>query len=124
MPTHQACVRSIADPFAHLHNVRIMWHEVREPAVAESLSEIAKGMATKAALKHTLEASPDAFANMLGAAERSGKLKSAKRGICPFLACAIAHEAHHRGQIVAHPKHAKLPLDRAPGLALREWERI
>jgi uncharacterized damage-inducible protein DinB len=116
--------RSIADQFAHLHNVRIMWLEVQAPGVAKSLHKIEKGTATKRTLKDALEASADAFANMLDAAERSGKIKSGKRGIYAFFAYAIAHEAHHRGQIIAHLKHAKIPLDRMLGFGLWEWEKI
>jgi uncharacterized damage-inducible protein DinB len=116
--------RSIADQFAHLHNVRIMWLEVRVPGAVKSLHRIEKGTATKMALKDALETSADVFANMLDAAERSGKIKSAKRGIHAFFAYAIAHEAHHRGQIITHLKHAKMPLDRTLGFGLWEWEKI
>jgi uncharacterized damage-inducible protein DinB len=116
--------RSIADQFAHLHNVRIMWLEVQMPEAAKSLHKIEKGTGTKASLRKALEASADAFANMLTAAEKTGKLRSAKRGIYPFFAYAIAHEAHHRGQIIAHLKHARTPVDRALGFALWEWEKL
>ena len=90
----------------------------------KSLRKIEKGTVTKMALKDALEASADAFANMIEAAERSGKIKSAKRGIYAFFAYAIAHEAHHRGQIITHLKHAKMPLDRMLGFGLWEWEKI
>ena len=73
--------RSIADQFAHLHNVRIMWLEVQMPEAAKCLSKIEKGSATKASLRDALNASADAFAKMLAAAEQSGKLRSTKRGI-------------------------------------------
>jgi uncharacterized damage-inducible protein DinB len=116
--------RSIADQFAHLHNVRIMWLEVQMPEAAKSLPKIEKGTATKASLREALEASAEAFAKMLASAEKTGKLRSAKRGIYPFFAYAIAHEAHHRGQIIAHLKHAKTPVDRALGFALWEWEKL
>jgi uncharacterized damage-inducible protein DinB len=116
--------RSIADQFAHLHNVRIMWLEVQAPRDVDALHKIEKGTATKTMLKEALEASAEAFANMLDAAERSGKLRSAKRGIVAFFAYAIAHEAHHRGQIIAHLKHAKMPVDRTLGFGLWEWEKI
>jgi uncharacterized damage-inducible protein DinB len=116
--------RSIADQFAHLHNVRIMWLEVRAPAAVKSLHKMEKGAATKTALQDALQASADAFADMLDTAERPGKIKSARRGIYAFFAYAIAHEAHHRGQIIAHLKHAGMPLDRMLGFGLWEWEKI
>jgi len=116
--------RSIADQFAHLHNVRIMWLEVQAPAAARALRKIEKGAATQAALKEALEASAGAFADMIEAAERSGKIRSHKRGIYAFFAYAIAHEAHHRGQIIVHLKHAQMPVDRMLGFGLWEWEKI
>ena len=115
--------RSIADQFAHLHNVRIMWLEVQMPEAAKPLRKIEKGTGTKASLRKAMEASAEAFADMLETAEKTGKLRSAKRGIYVFFAYAIAHEAHHRGQIVVHLKHAKMPVDRALGFKLWEWEK-
>ena len=116
--------RSIADQFAHLHNVRIMWMEPRVPAAAKALCKIEKGAATKGELKSALEASAEAFSEMIDAAERKGKLSSARRGIHAFFAYAIAHEAHHRGQIIVHLKHAGMPVDRELGFALWDWEKI
>ena len=116
--------RSIADQFAHLHNVRILWLEVQAPAAAQSLHKMEKGTATKTGLKDALEASGAAFAGMLDAAERSGKIRSHKRGIYSFFAYAIAHEGHHRGQIILHLKYAQRPVDRMLGFGLWEWEKI
>ena len=116
--------RSIADQFAHLHNVRLMWLEVRSAQALKSLSKIEKGGATKEVLRKALEASSEAFALMFDEAERSGKMKAAKRGVNVFFAYAIAHEAHTRGQIIVHLKHAGMPVDRSLGSALWEWEKI
>ena len=51
------------------------------------------------------------------------------RGLCAlgpvaFLGYALAHEGHHRGQILLHLKIAKLPLDRATGYSLWYWNKI
>jgi len=116
--------RSIADQFAHLHNVRLMWLEVRAPEALKSLHKLEKGAPTKAQVRDALESSAEAFAKMFDAAEKSGKMRAAKRGIYPFFAYAIAHEGHHRGQIIVHLKHAEMPLDRALGFALWEWDKI
>ncbi len=121
VPTPRA--RSIADQFAHLHNVRIMWLEVQSPA-AKTLRKIEKGAATKPALREALQASAEAFANMLETAERAGKIRAYKRGIHAFFAYVVAHEGHHRGQILVHLKRAGMPVDRMLGFALWEWEKI
>jgi uncharacterized damage-inducible protein DinB len=38
-----------------------------------------------------------------------------------FLGYALAHEGHHRGQILLHLKIAKLPLDRDVSYRLWDW---
>jgi uncharacterized damage-inducible protein DinB len=116
--------RSIADQFAHLHNVRILWLEPRLPERARRLRKIEKGAATRAALEQALAESADAIAEMLAEAERTGKLKSARRGPLAFLGYALAHEGHHRGQIVVHLKQARMPIDTTFAFSLWEWEKI
>ena len=116
--------RSIADQFAHLHNVRLMWLEVRSAEVLKSLGKIEKGATAKEVLHAALEASSEAFAQWFDTAERSGEMKAGKRGVNLFFAYAIAHEAHTRGQIIVHLKHAGMPIDRMLGFALWEWEKI
>ena len=71
-----------------------------------------------------LEASSEAFAQLFDTAERSGKMKAARRGVNVFFAYAIAHEAHTRGQIIVHLKHGGKPIDRTLGFAPWEWEKI
>ncbi len=116
--------RSIADQFAHLHNVRIMWLEPIAPAAARGLSKIEKGSATQQVLKDALEASGKALGGVIAEAERSGKIKVYKRGPIAFFGYALAHEAHHRGQIILHLKRAGKPVDRMFGFSLWKWEKI
>ena len=115
--------RTIADQFAHLHNVRIMWLEPRVPSAAQALTKIEKGAATKSALNQALTESAKALGEMIDSAENSGRLKGWKRGPAAFLGYALAHEGHHRGQIILHLKYAKLPVDRMFGFGLWEWEK-
>src|SRR5689334_12023564 len=100
--------RSIADQFAHLHNVRILWLEHWAPAVAKALGKIEKGAATKAGLRTALERSAKALGDLIAEAEQAGKMKGYKRGPAAFLGYVLAHEAHHRGQIIVHLKYAGL----------------
>ena len=118
--------RSIADQFAHLHNVRVAWLEPRAPELAKSLTKIGKGAAPgKAALKEALEASGKVFGELFAEAEKTGKIKVYfKRGAVAFFAYVLAHEAHHRGQVVLHLKHAGRPVDKMVAFSLWEWEKI
>ena len=116
--------RTIADQLAHLHNVRLMWLQVSAPASAKALRNIERGAATKDELRRALEASAEAIATLIGDAERTGRLKGYKRGVAAFFGYLIAHEGHHRGQIILYLKNAKMPIDRLAGFALWEWEKI
>lgn len=113
--------RSIADQLAHLHNVRAMWLEV---IAKTKLPKIEKGAATRAGLRTALEESAQAMAAAIGEAERSGTMRGYKRG--PAAACGyiLAHEGHHRGQIILHLKHAKMPVAKEVAYGIWEWEKI
>ena len=116
--------RSIADQFAHLHNVRITWLEPRVPEVAKSLTKLEKGKVTKAVIEESLVASANAIGDLISGAVREGKMKSYKRGIIAFFGYALAHEAHHRGQMIVYLKQAGLRVDPSLGFRLWEWEKI
>jgi uncharacterized damage-inducible protein DinB len=118
--------RSIAEQFAHLHNVRIAWLEPRAPELAKSLTKIGNGAAPeKAELKEALTASGKAFGELFEEAEKTGKIKVYfRRGAVAFFSYALAHEAHHRGQVILHLQYAGRPVDKMFGFGLWEWEKI
>jgi uncharacterized damage-inducible protein DinB len=116
--------RSIADQFAHLHNVRIAWLEVQSPDRVKALKKIEKGAATKAGLRRALEQSAEALAGVIAESAESGKMRGYKRGPIAFTGYVLAHEGHHRGQIIVHLKNGKTPVDRELAYAIWEWEKL
>lgn len=122
--SHNSRARNIGDQFAHLHNVRIMWLEVSKPAAAKALKKIEKGAATKKELKAALEKSAEAMAALFTEAQESGKVKGFKGGLHNFFAYTIAHEAHHRGQILLHLKYAGQAFDRTKSYEIWDWGKI
>lgn len=116
--------RSIADQFAHLHNARLLWLEHRAPTAFKLLKKIEKGEAERKTLADAMELSARAIGEMIAEAERSGKLKGWKRGLASFVGYVLAHEAHHRGQIVVHLKYARMPVPRDVAFELWEWEKL
>jgi uncharacterized damage-inducible protein DinB len=116
--------RSVADQFAHMHNVRLMWLEVSAPPALKGLAKIEKGAATKAGLRAALEASAEALAATIGEADRAGKMRAYKRGPVAFCGYALAHEANHRGQIILHLKYGKMPVDKSVAYGIWEWDKI
>lgn len=116
--------KNVASQFAHIHHVRIYWLERRARHLAKSLKKIKQGSASKLMLKQALLDSGQALGHMIADAERLGTIKGAKRGLTAFFGYALAHEAHHRGQIILHLKYAKLSIDKMFGYSLWEWQKI
>jgi uncharacterized damage-inducible protein DinB len=116
--------RSIGNQFAHLHNVRVMWLEVSAPARAKATRKIEKGAAVKAELRAALEASAEAVAAAIGEAVETEKMRAYKRGPIAFCGYALAHEGHHRGQILVHLKRAGMPVSREIQYGIWEWDKL
>lgn len=116
--------RTIADQFAHLHQVRISWLEIAKPALAKKLSKIEKGKVGHKELKAALTQSAEAIAELLDESQESGTVKGYKKGVYSFFAYLIAHESHHRGQILLHLKNAGLPLDKVKGFEIWDWAKM
>jgi len=116
--------RNIGDQLAHLHNARILWLEAQSHKLAKTLTKIEKGASSKAAIREGLNASGEAFGNLIAEVEGGGRLKSARRGLNAFFGYLLAHEAHHRGQILLHLKYGKMPVDKTFSYAIWEWDEI
>jgi len=116
--------KAVTSYFAHIHMSRFYWLERRARALAKSLKKVGAGEATRANLRAALLDSGKAMAQLFSEAEHSGQIKGTRLGPIAFLGYTLAHEAHHRGQILLHLKLAKLPLDRAVAYSLWDWKKI
>ncbi len=126
-PTALACVsaskgRNVAEQFAHMHNVRLMWLQQAGPELAGDLSKIEKGEAQdKGALRESLTSSGRAIRSLLDKGIEAGKVKGFKPHAIAFLGYLISHESHHRGQIILTLKQSGHPLDKKVGFGIWEW---
>jgi len=103
---------------------RFYWLERRSTALAKSLKKIPGGTASRETVRQALINSAEAMGELFTEAERTGQIKGTKIGPVGFLGYALAHEGHHRGQVLLHLRVAKMPLDRATGYCLWYWNKI
>ncbi|HMV47843.1 MAG TPA: DinB family protein [Blastocatellia bacterium] len=114
--------RTVAEQFAHLHNVRLMWLKSAAPELLDGLEKIEKETAADSSLlRAALEASGKAMETLLAKGFAAGKIKGFKPHATAFLGYIISHESHHRGQIVLTLKQSGHPVDRKTAFGLWEW---
>jgi uncharacterized damage-inducible protein DinB len=115
--------RSVAQAFAHIHNVRLMW---LQSAGVETLAGGGKidldSKLTSASLKKSLAASARGITNLLEQAlANGGKVKGFKPHVHAFVGYLISHESHHRGQILVTLKASGAALDKKISYGIWEW---
>lgn len=114
--------RSVGQQFAHIHNVRLMWTKVAAPDLDEKLTKIDTDKPiNKKILLDGFEQSTVAIAELLRRGFESGRIKGFKPHPEAFLGYLIAHEAHHRGQIITSLKEKKHLPDKKILYGLWEW---
>ncbi len=114
--------RSVAETFAHIHNVRIMWLDAAAKGQFPSVEKIAKEATLDGATLHAaLKASATAIETLIAVSLEQGKVKGFKPHPVAFVGYLLAHEAHHRGAILLILKDSKLPVDKKIAYGMWEW---
>ncbi len=114
--------RTVGEQLAHIHNVRLMWLKASAPELLVGIDKVEKGQQiTKETLAVALEKSSNAIEQMLTVGFAQNKIKGMKPYPMTFLGYMIAHESHHRGQIMMSLKQAGHPVDKKVQFGLWEW---
>jgi len=115
--------RSVAEQFAHIHNVRLMWLKASLPESLAKLTKIEKeNAADKTLLQKSLTESGEAVSELLAKAfEQDGKVKGFKPHATAFVGYLVAHEAHHRSQIILALKQSGHALEKKILFGIWEW---
>jgi uncharacterized damage-inducible protein DinB len=112
--------RNIAAIFAHIHNVRLMW--VKAAAKGSALPEKAEARElSREDAKRALRESAAAVAKILSQGFSTGKVSGFPPSAAAFLGYMLAHDAHHRGQVMMLARQAGHPVTPQVGFGLWEW---
>jgi uncharacterized damage-inducible protein DinB len=110
--------RSIAAIAAHTHNVRLMWLKATGArTIPAKLDEVASVAATLQALGK----SHAALLEVLDTALSRGQIRGFKPDAAAFCAYLIAHDAHHRGQIISLARRLGHAIPKGVAFGLWEW---
>jgi uncharacterized damage-inducible protein DinB len=114
--------RNVGEQFGHIHNVRLMWIKEGDSTLLKGLDKIEREKPiTKKLIKDCFLKSNEAIVKMLSTSLAEGKLRGFKPHPVAFLGYLLAHEAHHRGQIMISLKENGHLSDKSLGFALWQW---
>jgi uncharacterized damage-inducible protein DinB len=120
--TAQARGRTVADQFAHIHNVRLMWLAASAPELGTGLTKLEKSGLSGAEVSDALTASASAIEKLVEQSmSAGGKVKGFKPHVSAFVGYLISHESYHQGKIDFTLRLAGKPVDDKTHYGMWEW---
>jgi uncharacterized damage-inducible protein DinB len=118
--------RTVADHFAHIHNVRLMWITASAPDLMAGLNKLDKpdknASVSKQTLLQSLIDSGAAISSLVKASIAvGGKVKGFKPNVAAFFGYMVSHESYHQGKIDLILRQAGQPIDDKIHYGMWEW---
>ncbi len=113
--------RTIAEIFAHLQNVRLMW--LKAAGSAKLPDKLDRLTCTQAQVQVALSESALQCSGLIRTAcnAAGGKVKNFRPNVVHFVGYLITHDAHHRGQICMLAREAGQGLAKTDEFGIWEW---
>ncbi len=114
--------RTIGEQFVHINNIRSMWINKVGKKIDVKIDK--KEAKDKQALKTALLFSAEHMLSTLENVLMDNHIKGYKPHSAAFLGQMIAHEAHHRGQIMTTITRNELPISKSVNYGLWGWNSL
>ena len=118
--------RTVYQQLVHLHNVRMQWLQVVDKEIAGKYKVIDRDAPyNKDLLYEAFEDSGKGIGEFIQRSwDKGGKVNSFKKGLIPFIGYLIAHEGHHRGNILLTLKQSGVKVPDELKRDIWEWNKI